>query len=342
MRIWPTRRGTSRPFMRNGSDDTSLRGDGHFMNPMSAPTVSVIISTYNRPALLTRAIDSVLAQTYAAFELLVIDDRGTPDTQSVVRDIMKRDPRVSYFPNEIRSGLMENKNKGVRLSSAHSRYVAFLDDDDAYLPHFLERTIATLAGHPDAVAACTDCELRHQDGTFIKRYHCERSIFWRASLGNGSVVRKDVFTHFNIWFDKDAMFEDLDFGVRALKDHTWIGIPEVLRVYYRYHSQAGESMSTMYTSKTPQSAFEYFIEKNGWIYRSAGNEAIAWIHALTGKMMVRAGHVRAGRRHLYVALRHDFHFSYLAYYLTALIFPGAFARQSLVIFKNKAVGMLRL
>ena len=319
-----------------------LRIDGYLINPVNTPTVSVIISTYNRPLLLRRAIESVLAQTYAAFELLVIDDRGNPDTQSVVAEIMKRDSRVAYVPNEVRSGLMENKNKGVRLSSAHSRYVAFLDDDDTYLPHFLERTVAVLAEYPDAVAACTDCELRHQDGTFIKRYHCEQSAFWRASLGNGSLVRKEVFTRLNIWFDKDAMFEDLDFGARVLKDHRWIGIPEVLRVYYRYHAQAGESMSTMYTAQTPPGVFEYFLQKNGQIYRSAGPEAIAWIHALTGKMMVRAGHVRAGRRHLYAALRYDFRLSYLAYYLTALVFPRAFMKQSLVIFKNKVAGMIRL
>lgn len=310
------------------------------MNTTASPTVSVIISTYNRPHLLRRAIESVLAQTYAAFELLIIDDRGSPDTKPVVAEIIARDPRVIYIPNDVRSGLMENKNKGVRLSNVHSRYVAFLDDDDAYLPHFLERTIAQLNEHPDAVAACTDCELRHQDGTFIQRYSCKQSAFWKVSLGNGSLVRKDVFTRFNIWFDKDAMFEDLDFGVRVVKDHQWIGIPEVLRVYYRYHSQAGDSMSTMYTQKTPQSAFEYFIQKNGSIYQSAGNEAVAWMHALTGKMMVRAGHIRAGRNHLYSAVRHDFHFSYLAYYLIALVLPSAFRRQSLVVFKNKAAGML--
>lgn len=307
---------------------------------MGLPTVSVIISTYNRPHLLRRAINSVLAQTYAAFELLVIDDRGHPDTQPVVAEIAARDHRVMYIPNETRSGLMENKNKGVRLSSAHSQYVAFLDDDDAYLPHFLERTVATLADYPEAVAVCTDCELRHQDGTFIQRYSCVQSAFWKVSLGNGSLVRKEVFTRFNIWFDKDAMFEDLDFGVRVLKDHLWVGIPEVLRVYYRYHSQAGDSMSTMYTRKTPQSAFEYFLEKNGWIYRSAGHEAVAWVHALTGKMMVRAGHLRAGRRHLCDAVRNDFRFSYLMYYLLAIVFPSAFARQYLVIFKNKIAGIL--
>ena len=66
-------------------------------------------------------------------------------------------------------------------------------------------------------------------GTFIKRYYCERNVFWKVSLGNGAVIKKEVFTKLNIWFDKNVTFEDLDFGLRVVKDHPWIGIPEVLR-----------------------------------------------------------------------------------------------------------------
>ena len=110
----------------------------------TSPRVAVIIATYNRPKLLERAIRSVLGQTYRDFEVLVVDDRGDPATRPVVEGIAEEDRRVRYIPNETRLGLMENKNKGVRLSSPSVRYVAILDDDDTYLPRFLERTVEAL------------------------------------------------------------------------------------------------------------------------------------------------------------------------------------------------------
>lgn len=304
------------------------------------PKVTVVIPTYNHAKVVRRSIKSVLVQTYPDFELFVIDDRGDPKTRPIVEEIAKRDPRVRYIPNETRLGLMENKNKGVRLSSASSEYMAFLDDDDAYIPHYLERVVTELDEHPEAVAAVTDCELRHQNGTFIKRYRCERETFWRVSIGNGCVVRKSVFTELNIWYDKDAVFEDLDFGVRLVKDHPWVAIPEVLRIYYRYYSEQGTSMSTMYTKSTPREKLEYFIAKNGAIYEAAGKPALAWIHSITGKMLVRAGHYGAGREHLRRSLALDPRPSYLAYYLVALFFPAAFAKQSLAVWKHKILGKL--
>jgi len=305
------------------------------------PRVSVIIPTYNRSVLVRRAIESVLSQTFRDFELLVIDDRGDLKTQSVIEDIIKKDPRVRYIPNETRLGLMENKNKGVRLSESSSEYVAFLDDDDVYLPNFLERTISELDKNLEAVAACTDCELRHQDGTFVKRYFCEKKVFWRVSLGGGSVLRKYVFTKFNIWFDKNAIFEDLDFGIRVVKDHLWMGIPEVLRTYYRYYSKMGDSMSTMYTKTTPLEVLEYFLKKNETIYATAGNRALAWAHSLTGKMLVRAGHKRAGMKHLLFAFKKDPKISYLLYYFIAFVFPSAFSKQSFAVWKNIILGKLK-
>ncbi|MGC9598975.1 MAG: glycosyltransferase family A protein [Minisyncoccia bacterium] len=306
----------------------------------SSPKVTVIIPTYNHVKVIGRTIESVLSQTYSDFEILVIDDRGTPDTKPTVEAFVERDPRVRYIPNEVRLGLMENKNKGVRLSSPSVLYMAFLDDDDAYLPKYLERTVAEMEKHPDAVAVTTDCELRHQNGEFVKRYRCEREIFWKISIGNGCLVRKSVFTKLNIWYDKDAIFEDLDFGVRVVKDHAWVAIPEVLRIYYRYYDEQGTSMSTMYTRSTPREKLEYFMTKNGVIYEAAGNHALAWIHSLTGKMLIRAGHFGAGRKHLRKSLTLDPRPSYLAYYLIALFFPSAFAKQSIAVWKNKILGKL--
>jgi glycosyltransferase involved in cell wall biosynthesis len=309
------------------------------MDTVTTPVVSVIIPTYQRPESVMRSIRSALDQTYRDIEVIVMDDSRNEETKKAAAEI--NDGRFRYIYNVDRFGYVENKNQGVRLANPVSRYIAFLDDDDIYLPHFLERTVAELEKNPKAIAAVTDCELRRVDGAFIKRYHCERNIFWKVSLGNGAVVRKDVFTKLGIWFDKNVAFEDLDFGLRIVKDHPWISIPEVLRVYYRYYTKMGDSVSTMFVKTTPREELESLLKKDEAIYAAAGDLALAWVHALTGKMLVRAGHYAAGREHLRAALKYDFRLSYVVYYLVALIFPAAFLKSSVAVFKNKVTGFFK-
>jgi len=77
------------------------------------PLISVIIPTYNRAHLITRAINSVLTQTYQKFELLIIDDGSTDDTESIVKSF--RDPRIFYFKEKENKGVLSALNRGFEL-----------------------------------------------------------------------------------------------------------------------------------------------------------------------------------------------------------------------------------
>src|SRR6266480_3507457 len=103
------------------------QGPGH-----TSP-VTVVIPTYNRRTFLPIAITSVLRQTFADFQLIVLDDASTDETASVVTSF--QDARISYIRNEINLGMVENWNNGFRL--ARTEYVAFLHDDDVWEPKFL-------------------------------------------------------------------------------------------------------------------------------------------------------------------------------------------------------------
>jgi glycosyltransferase involved in cell wall biosynthesis len=99
------------------------------------PKVSAVIPTYNRAQFLERAIRSVLDQTFQDFEIVVVND-ASPDegaTDAVVKDF--RDPRIKYFRHETNKGIGATRNTGVLNSSGE--YIAFLDDDDAWLPQKL-------------------------------------------------------------------------------------------------------------------------------------------------------------------------------------------------------------
>ena len=102
--------------------------------------VSVIIPTYNSARYLGEAVDSVLAQTFPDFEVLVIDDGSSDETETMMR---RYRPPVRYIRQK-NSGVALARNRGI--SESHGRYVAFLDADDTWLAHKLEKQIEALAG----------------------------------------------------------------------------------------------------------------------------------------------------------------------------------------------------
>ena len=110
------------------------------------PMVSVITPTYNRAHMLKDAIESVLAQTLTDWEHVIVDDGSTDGTAALVQDYVQRDSRIHYL-YRTNGGLPAARNAG--LAEARSAYVAFLDDDDLFLPDKLKQQVAVMARRPD-------------------------------------------------------------------------------------------------------------------------------------------------------------------------------------------------
>ena len=100
--------------------------------------VSIIMPTYNCGRFIHESIDSVLAQTYTNWELIIVDDCSTDNTSEVVASF--DDPRIHYLQNEQNEGAAITRNRALR--EAQGRYIAFLDSDDVWMPDKLEQQIA--------------------------------------------------------------------------------------------------------------------------------------------------------------------------------------------------------
>jgi glycosyltransferase involved in cell wall biosynthesis len=107
---------------------------------MNGSKVSVCIPAYNGEKFIKECIDSVLAQTYPNFELIVVDDRSTDNTVSIIKSYT--DPRIKFYQNETNLGLIGNWNKA--LSYATGDYIKILPDDDLIYPGCLELQVAVL------------------------------------------------------------------------------------------------------------------------------------------------------------------------------------------------------
>lgn len=110
------------------------------------PFYSVVIPTYRRNNLLLQALDSVNQQTFDDYEIIVVDDDANPDTRALVESL--GDERVSYFINQHTSGGSGARNFG--LAQARGEWVAFLDDDDTWLPTKLEKVHTAIAASTDS------------------------------------------------------------------------------------------------------------------------------------------------------------------------------------------------
>lgn len=112
--------------------------------------ISVIIPTHNRPKLLVQAVRSVLAQTYHDLEVIIVDDGMEQRAAEVVGRI--NDPRARYIAHDRELGGSAARNTGVK--AAHGDYIAFLDDDDQWLPQKLEVQMAQFEQSPADVGFC--------------------------------------------------------------------------------------------------------------------------------------------------------------------------------------------
>lgn len=109
--------------------------------------ISVVMSAYNAEKYLREAMDSILSQTFADFQLIVIDDKSTDASGAILKEYAARDARVVVLENEENMGLTKSLNRG--LSIARGEYIARMDADDISVPDRFQKQVDFLDSHPD-------------------------------------------------------------------------------------------------------------------------------------------------------------------------------------------------
>ena len=180
------------------------------------PKVSVIIPTYNRGWILKEAIDSVLAQDFTDFELVVVDDGSTDDTKKILDDY-KSDLIVIRQSNK---GVSAARNRGI--GAASGGLIAFLDSDDLWLPRKLATQVAFFDANPAAVINQTE-EIWIRNGVRVNpkiRHHKFAGMIFERSLAlclvspSAVMMKRSLFDEVGL-FDEDLpACEDYDLWLR--------------------------------------------------------------------------------------------------------------------------------
>ena len=130
-------------------------------NSVLSPQLSVIMPVYNGEKYLAEAIESILAQSFTDFELLIVDDASGDGSAQIIRSYERRDNRIRFIQLEQNMGVADARNRGI--AAATGKFITFMDDDDISLPKRLEKQVEFLQSNPDIGAVGTCCRFVNHD-----------------------------------------------------------------------------------------------------------------------------------------------------------------------------------
>ena len=195
------------------------------------PKISVIIPTYNRQDIVSKAVRSVLNQTERDLEVIVVDDGSTDNTRAVIENLA--DARINYF-YKTNGGPASARNFG--LSRAGGQYVAFLDHDDLWPENYLEVMLSHLENNAEFGVVYSPITVVYPDGRKVKSYKrpfgksgrltqdlFKKSFVWTSA----ALIRKSVLENF--WYDEslNRSYEDSDFFLRLSTRTQFLFVEDV-------------------------------------------------------------------------------------------------------------------
>lgn len=218
---------------------------------MENSLISVIVPTYKRkPEMLKRCVDSVLSQTYKNIELIIVDD--SPEDY-IFREEVKfflnnYDDKIYYIQHKHNMGANIARNTGV--DSSNGKYIAFLDDDDEWLPTKLEKQYKVICNQPNvALVYCKAQVINENSGdtkpiiNWMYRGNQHQRLLKQNIIGSNSfvLVDKEKFYLVGKYDETLPSNQDYDLFIRLTKDYEIDFIDEVLVNYYIHD---GERIST--------------------------------------------------------------------------------------------------
>ena len=295
----------------------------------SVPLVSIVTPTYKRPQFLARAIDSIIAQTFNNWELMVVDDNGAEseyrqETQSFMQRY-KADARIIYIEHESNLGGSAARNTGIR--QARGKYVAFLDDDDEWLPEKLEKQLSCLVHASPEVALvytgyeniCADPELMAYLGRFhlpTLRGNLLEELLKENCVGTTSSVlcRRDALLEVGLFDESLAASQDYDLFLRLAQHFEFEVVSEPL---VRLHRHKEGNIGGDHKAKVE--AYKSFYKKHQALMKQHPASHLYHLKWM-GRYFLRAGYKHDAKDAFRRALRlSPWDFSSLSYLLLSAL-----------------------
>lgn len=263
-----------------------------------SPVVSIVTPVHNGAAFIRETIASVQAQTWDDWELLVVDDASEDGSAEIVEDLAAEDSRIRVFRLERNGGAAVARNAAIE--AARGRYIAFLDGDDLWLPHKLERQLAFMREN-NAAFSYAAYERVDEDGRYLSPVGVPPRLRYRDLLKTCYVGCLTAMYDTNV-FGKRYMplirrRQDYALWLELLRDgETAMGLNQVLGVYrVRSGSISSNKASTsLYTWRMYREVEGLSLARSAWCFaHQTGRAAVrnrlpglarrlGWLHSVDG------------------------------------------------------------
>ena len=299
------------------------------------PQVSVIIPTKDRVDYVSQSIQSVLNQTYRNFEIIIVDGSSTTETRDIVENF--RDTRIRCFMQRGKKSAASARNQGIRM--ANGQFVAFLDDDDLWLPQKLEKQIAALSQDDSYSLVYTlNTYVMQSDGKVIGLYNrpaIDGSIYpqilMRNTIGNfnGVLARRKCFEK-ELFDEKLRALEDWDMLIRLGRRFRFRPVDGPLEAY-RLHLKRLTRGYYQVLRATRIMSNKFSMDISTYGYES-------YWHLLLGLAYLQSGYSAHARREYATVIRMNPH-SVGTYFRYLTSFAGANLYNLIQVFSERiAVG----
>lgn len=200
------------------------------------PFISIIIPTYNRVDLILKTLQSVFAQTYDDYEVIVVDDGSEDDTPELLRG-----QKIRYVRHEANKGAAAARNTGADIARGH--YLAFLDSDDVWLFNKLEKQISDIQHTRALVVGTQSLKLDEENKTCLSQFHPERlgtnseQLLQNLQVNTSSLlIEKNLFMKVNGFDTQLKVYEDWDLLIRLAEHTDYFFITQEVLVISHTHS----------------------------------------------------------------------------------------------------------
>jgi len=299
--------------------------------------VSVIIPTYNRAHLVGRAIQSVLNQTFKDFELIVVDDSSTDNTDDIIKEFQKKDDRITYLKHEKNKGGSAARNTGIK--AARGEYIAFQDSDDEWFPEKLgkQMRIFESASLEIGVVYTGFWRIENDRKIYIPAswvIQKEGKIYkellkWNFVTTQSILVRKVCFDRVGYFDENLPRLQDWELVIRLSKYYNFKCIDEPLLTspFTPDSISANQDALIKAYELILEKHYEEFKEDKGLLARHQGS---------IGSLLCQRGNLNQGRRYLLKAIKsHPLNLKYLVAVFVSLFGKGAYGKVVRLLMSKK-------
>lgn len=289
--------------------------------------VSIIIPTYNHKNFIAETIESILAQTYCDWELLIGDDSPNIESRKIIKEYTKKYPKkIKAWHHNINKWIVGNINFLISKSSSDSSYIAFLEWDDLYTPDNLDQKIHIFNSHGDVKLVYNDLNFINEKSkiileslfayrniSFYQNQIIPSDIFvlcwiWPIVSRSSCMIKKEILKYQSVFIrniipeKKTYSVSDRDFYFQVATSYKVYGIKKPLTQYRRHANNL--SRSDRWTSDDLQLLMKYYLQNN-IIEEHLYNKKTSRIEIVSCVFSLENWLYKASLNHFYLSIKSD-------------------------------------